>query len=71
MTNSRKAMLPINEKYALTREEAMAYFNIGEKKMRRLVNNHIGDYTFVVFNGRKALIIREKMEEFLRNTSGF
>ena len=47
----------------------MAYFNIGEKKMRRLIQEHFDDHTFVVFNGKKTLIIRNKFEDFINNTS--
>lgn len=68
MSNNREK-LPIWNKYMLTREEAMEYFNIGEKKMRKLINAHIDDNTFVFSNGRKTLIIREKFEDFIRNTT--
>lgn len=61
--------IPIWNKYMLTREEAMEYFNIGEKKMRKIINDHLSDNSFVFSNGRKTLIIREKFEEFIKNTS--
>ena len=61
--------IPIWEKYMLTREEAQVYFNIGEKKMRRIISEHLYDNTFVFSNGKKTLIIRKEFEEFLRNTS--
>ena len=67
--NEKKIEVPLWEKYVLTREEAIEYFNIGEKKMRRFIQDHIDDNTFVVNNGRKTLIIRKKFEEFLDNTS--
>lgn len=69
MNDIKKIKIPINEKYVLTREEAMSYFNIGEKKMRKIINDNIGTNTFIVFNGRKALIIRERFEEFMNNVS--
>jgi len=62
-------MVPLWEKYVLTIEEGMAYFAIGEKKLRSLIQDHKDDNTFVLNNGRKTLIIRKKFEEFLDNTS--
>jgi excisionase family DNA binding protein len=59
--------IPVNEKYALTIKEAAAYFNIGIKKMRRLAEDHMGD--FAVLSGNRYLIIRTKFEEFLKETS--
>jgi hypothetical protein len=35
-----KDNLAINEKYNLTIKEAVKYFNIGEKNLRRLVSNN-------------------------------
>ena len=69
MNDIKSIKLSVSEKYVLTKEEAMAYFNIGEKKMRFLIQEHIDDHTFVVCNGRKYLIIRNKFEDFLDNTS--
>ena len=69
MNDIKKVKIPISEKYVLTKEEAMAYFNIGEKKMRKLIQDHIGDNTFVVNNGRKYLVIRSRFEDFINNTS--
>ncbi len=69
MNDVKKVKIPVREKYVLTREEAMAYFNIGEKKMRRLIQEHFDDHTFVVFNGKKTLIIRSRFEDFINNTS--
>lgn len=59
--------LPLNEKYTLTVSEATAYFNIGIKKMRRLAEDHTGD--FAVQSGNRYLIIRTKFEQFLFETS--
>lgn len=59
--------LPLNEKYTLTVSEAAAYFNIGIKKMRRLAEDHTGD--FAVQSGNRYLIIRTKFEQFLFETS--
>lgn len=60
--------IPIWEKFTLTIQEAALYFNIGEKKIRRLAQDHI-DYGFVLQNGSKVLIKREMFEKFLNVTS--
>ena len=67
--NQETNKVPLWEKYILTREEAMEYFAIGEKKMRKLIQEHQDDNSFVLNNGRKSLINRKKFEEFLDNTS--
>lgn len=56
--------VPINEKYILTIKEAFQYFNIGIKKMRRLVeeNTHNG---FAIHSGNRFLIIRHLFEKHL------
>lgn len=56
--------IPVWEKYALTVKEAAAYFQIGENKLKRILNdNPRADY--VIWNGIRSLIKREKFEEFL------
>ena len=62
---SKIEKVPLWEKYVLTVFEAAEYFNIGEKKIRLLINEHLKDNTFVIVNGTKTLIIRKKFEEFL------
>ena len=54
----------ICEKYALTVAEASAYFGIGEKKLRSMIEdyNHLGLF---VQNGVKYMIKRKKFETFL------
>ena len=59
--------LPLSEKYALTIKEACAYFNIGNKRMRRLAETNLGH--FAVENGSRYLIIRPKFEEFMAKSS--
>lgn len=61
-------IVPIWEKFALTISEATEYFNLGEKKMRYLVNEY-SDSGFILQNGTKILIKRKKFEEFLNETS--
>ena len=54
----------IKDKFCLTIDEAAAYFNIGQKKLRKIVteNLHSG---FVIQNGVKFLIKREQFEKYL------
>lgn len=57
----------LSSKYALTVKEAAFYFNIGEKKIRRLAEDNTDSFSFLC--GNKYLIIRSKFEEFLLETS--
>lgn len=58
----------ICEKYALTVTEAAAYFGIGEKKLRSMIENysHLGLF---IQNGVKYTIKRQKFEAFLNDAS--
>ena len=56
-------IIPVNEKYMLSINEAAQYFNIGVKKMRRLAEDNLG--YFSVYNGNRFLIIRGKFEEYM------
>lgn len=58
----------ISSKYMLTIKEAVSYFNIGEKKMRKLAVENLG--RFSVMSGNRYLIIRSKFEKFLDDTTG-
>ncbi len=60
--------VPICDKYALTIKEAVAYFNIGEKKLRKLAFENTG--RFSLMSGNRYLIIRTKFEQYLENTQG-
>ncbi len=56
--------VPLWKKYTLTIAEASEYFNIGEKKLRQLVQeNSTSD--FILNNGVKILIKRMKFEAYL------
>ena len=61
------AKLPLNEKYTLSVKEAAEYFGIGVKKIRRLAEEHTG--SFSVYSGNRYLIIREKFEQFLNEST--
>lgn len=54
----------VKDKFCLTIDEAADYFNIGEKKLRSIVADHM-DSGFVIQNGVKILIKRKRFEEFL------
>lgn len=67
MEENKYVLLPIGEKYMLTIKEAGAYFNIGIKKMRRLAEDNLGDFS--IYSGNRYLIIRTKFEEYICQTS--
>ena len=54
----------IKDKFCLTMEEASAYFNIGEKKLRKIVSDNL-DSGFIIQNGVKFLVKRKQFEKFL------
>lgn len=60
--------VPISEKYMLTIAEACEYFNIGDKKLRKLIDENKGA-EYIMTNGTKYLIKRKKFEEFIDKTS--
>lgn len=61
---NEKDYLEISAKYNLTIKEAVQYFNIGEKNLRKLVaNNPTADYILMV--GNKILIKRKIFEQFI------
>lgn len=68
MKTDKKITVEISEKYALTIQEASAYFGIGEKRIRQLVQeNETADY--LLHNGIKVLIKRRLFENFLDSVS--
>ena len=62
MTCEKKVQ--VKDKFCLTIDEAAEYFNIGEKKLRKIVADHL-DSDFVIQNGVKVLIKRKRFEDFL------
>jgi len=61
---NKSVEISVWEKYALTVKEAAAYFQIVENKLRRILDdNPRADY--VIWNGIRSLIKREKFEEYL------
>lgn len=62
--------IPMWKKFLLTVKEASVYFNIGENKMHRIVNDYVdSDYKFVVQNGARNMIKRQMFEKFLNEIS--
>lgn len=57
--------VPIWEKLTLTVEEACAYSNIGENRIRQLTNNP--NCNFVLYAGNKKLIKRKEFEKYIQN----
>ena len=57
-----KKEVPIADKYTLTVDEAAAYFNIGEARIKEITDG-VQDLTVMV--GVKRLINRKKMEQYL------
>ncbi len=62
-----KTEVPIWEKSNLTLEEASAYSGIGINTLRRLTS--MPDCDFVLFVGRKRLIKRKKLDQYLESTA--
>ena len=65
--NTETRAVPIGEKFMLTIKEAAPYYNIGQKKLRRMAEDNLG--VFSVYSGNRYLIIRPKFEEFILNSS--
>jgi len=55
--------IPIWEKATLTLEEAASYTGIGVNKLREISNDESCD--FVLWNGSKRLLKRERLESYL------
>ncbi len=62
----RYAIVPAWKKSLLTVEEASAYTNINVGTLARISNSE--DCPFVLWNGRRRLFKRKKLEEFLEKT---
>jgi len=58
-----KNLMP-GEKYNLTVKEASAYFSIGEKKLRKIVEEN-PDADFILRNGSHMLIKRNSFERYI------
>ena len=56
--------VPRHKKFALTIQEATQYFGIGERKLRQIISEY-NNCDWILYNGVKVLIKREKFEKFL------
>ena len=56
--------VPIWEKYTLTIEEAAKYLRIGEKKLRKLVEEN-SDASWLIMNGNRVQIKRRQFEKVI------
>ena len=63
---NNETQVQIQNKFCLTIDEAVIYFNIGEKKLRKLVSDNL-DSCFIIHNGVKFLIKRKRFEDFLND----
>lgn len=59
----RQELVPVWEKSNLTLEEAAVYTGIGMNKLRELSDSDSCD--FVIWIGRKRLLKRRKLDEYL------
>ena len=58
-----KQHISLNDKVYLTLEEASVLFNIGINKMRELCD--LKEKDFVIWNGNKRLIKKQKLNDYL------
>lgn len=56
--------IPVWKRYALTITEAAEYYHIGENKLRMIADEH-SEADFIIMNGNRILIKRQKFEEYL------
>ena len=64
MKEGEKQVLPWWQKYSLSLEEAAEYFGISYKKLRIFCKEH-ADEDFIIWNGNRALLKRERFERYL------
>lgn len=62
--DTQKGAIPVWKRYALTVTEAAEYYHIGENKLRMIVDEH-PEADFIIMNGNRILIKRQKFEEYL------
>lgn len=61
---SEKRTTNVSEKFLLTFDEAASYFGIGRNKLRNMAS--YGDPpAWILYNGRKTLIKRVLLEQYL------
>ena len=60
----KNVYIPVWEKYTLTIEEALVYFRIGEKKLRRLVDEY-KNASWLITNENRIQIKRKQFEKII------
>lgn len=60
----QKGAIPVWKRYVLTITEAAEYYHIGENKLRMIAEEH-PEADFIIMNGNRILIKRQKFEEYL------
>ena len=63
---NEQPQVEIKDKFCLTIEEAVAYFNIGEMKLRKMVSDNM-DTEVIIQNEVKILIKRKVFEDYLKD----
>ena len=63
-TQNKQLVIPVWERYLMTVLEASEYYNIGENKLRNVIDTH-PDAEFLIMNGNRYLIKKKKFEEYL------
>ena len=61
-----KHTVPIWQKFTLTVEEAAVYFRIGENKLRQIMSEN-RNADFILWNGNRPQIKRQKFEDFINS----
>ena len=56
--------IPVWRKYTLSVQEAARYFRIGDKKMRKLIEENPGA-NYILWNGTRPQIKRKLFEQYL------
>lgn len=56
--------IPVWRKYTLSIQEAAEYFRIGDKKLRKLIEEH-PDAEFILWNGSRAQIKCRLFEKYV------
>lgn len=60
----QSATIPFWECYTLSIEEATAYFRVGVNKLHRIISED-ANADFILWNGNRAQIKRQKFEEYI------
>lgn len=56
--------IPLSQRYCLTIKQATEYFGIGEKKLRKIIDDNRDSGLFLQ-NGNKCLVKRKMFEEWI------